>query len=43
LKPEASEYLYYVTKKDGTHTHLFAKTFPEHQRNIEQSKKTAAQ
>lgn len=43
LKPEASEYLYYVTKKDGTQTHLFAKTFPEHQRNIEQSKKTAAQ
>ncbi|KJB88666.1 aminodeoxychorismate lyase [Paenibacillus sp. E194] len=43
LKPEASEYLYYVTKKDGTHTHLFAKTFPEHQRNIEQSKKMAAQ
>ncbi|MBG9737416.1 endolytic transglycosylase MltG [Paenibacillus alvei] len=43
LKPEASEYLYYVTKKDGSQTHLFAKTFPEHERNIEQSKKTAGQ
>ncbi len=41
LFPEASEYLYYVTKKDGTQTHLFAKTYKEHLRNIEASKRTA--
>ncbi|TVX94457.1 endolytic transglycosylase MltG [Paenibacillus agilis] len=39
LAPEASEYLFYVTKKDGTSTHLFAKTYEDHQKNIEKSKK----
>lgn len=38
LSPEASDYFYYVTKKDGTQTHLFAKTYDEHLRNIEKSK-----
>ncbi|MGZ9584800.1 endolytic transglycosylase MltG [Paenibacillus marinisediminis] len=38
LKPEASEYLFYVTKKDGSNTHLFAKTFAEHEKNIQKSK-----
>lgn len=41
LDPEPSDYLYYVTKKDGTHKHLFAKTYKEHLRNIQKSKKSA--
>lgn len=41
LKPEKSDYLFYVTKKDGTQEHLFAKTYKEHLRNIEKSKKMA--
>lgn len=41
LAPEASEYLYYVTKKDGTGGHLFAQTYQEHLKNIETSKSTA--
>jgi UPF0755 protein len=41
LYPEPSKYLFYVTKKDGTNEHLFAETYNEHLRNIEQSKKTA--
>lgn len=43
LEPEETEYLYYVTKKDGSRTHLFAKTFEEHQRNIRKSEETATQ
>ncbi|MFB8374791.1 endolytic transglycosylase MltG [Paenibacillus taichungensis] len=38
LEPEASDYLFYVTKKDGTFGHLFAKTYKEHQQNIAKSK-----
>ncbi len=38
LQPEASEYLFYVTKKDGSSGHLFAKTYKEHQKNIAKSK-----
>lgn len=38
LEPEASEYYFYVTKKDGTQGHLFAKTYEEHLANIEKSK-----
>lgn len=38
LEPEASEYYFYVTKKDGTQGHLFAKTYKEHLANIEKSK-----
>lgn len=41
LYPEETEYYYYVTKKDGTNTHLFATTLKQHQRNIEQSNKNA--
>ena len=41
LKPEKSDYLFYVTKKDGTQEHLFAKTYNEHLKNIEKSKKMA--
>ncbi|MCR8644077.1 endolytic transglycosylase MltG [Paenibacillus sp. N1-5-1-14] len=39
LYPEASKYLFYVTKKDGSKEHLFAETFEEHQRNNAESKK----
>ncbi|MBE7683503.1 endolytic transglycosylase MltG [Paenibacillus sp. P13VS] len=38
LAPEASDYLFYVTKKDGSSGHLFAKTYKEHQQNIAKSK-----
>jgi len=38
LYPEPSEYLFYVTKKDGTGEHYFGKTYDEHLRNIEKSK-----
>lgn len=38
LRPEASDYFFYVTKKDGSGEHLFAKTFAEHEQNIEESK-----
>ncbi|MDQ6418567.1 endolytic transglycosylase MltG [Paenibacillus sp. LHD-117] len=41
LYPAESDYLFYVTKKDGSQTHLFAKTYNEHLRNIEKSEKTA--
>lgn len=39
LYPAQTKYLYYVTKKDGTQTHLFAETLDQHNRNIEASKK----
>ncbi|SIR14021.1 UPF0755 protein [Paenibacillus macquariensis] len=38
LDPQPSDYFFYVTKKDGTQTHLFAKTYKEHLVNIEKSK-----
>lgn len=41
LYPEEHNYLFYVTKKDGSNSHLFAETFREHERNIEKSKQTA--
>lgn len=41
LEPTASEYLFYVTKKDGSGEHLFAKTYREHLKNIETSKAMA--
>jgi len=37
LYPEPSEYLYYVTKKDGTGEHYFGKTYNEHLQNIRKS------
>lgn len=38
MTPEVSEYFFYVTKKDGSQAHLFAKTYKEHLANIEKSK-----
>ncbi|KAF6659683.1 endolytic transglycosylase MltG [Paenibacillus polymyxa] len=35
LQPKSTDYLFYVTKKDGTHKHLFAKTYKEHLHNIQ--------
>lgn len=37
LTPKASEYYFYVTKKDGTQGHLFGKTYKEHLANIKKS------
>lgn len=39
LYPEQTDYLYYVTKKDGTNSHLFALTYKQHQKNIKLSEK----
>jgi UPF0755 protein len=36
--PGTSDYFFYVTKKDGTNGHLFARTFAEHKQNIAKSK-----
>lgn len=41
LYPEDSDYMYYVTKKDGTNTHLFAVTYNQHLKNINTSEKNA--
>lgn len=43
LEPKPSDYLFYVTKKDGSGEHLFAKTYKEHLKNIETSKAMANQ
>ncbi|MDQ6694550.1 MAG: endolytic transglycosylase MltG [Chloroflexota bacterium] len=32
--PSSDQYLYFVAKNDGSHTHAFAKTYEEHQRNV---------
>ena len=37
LFPEKHEFLFYVTKNDGTGEHYFAKTFAEHEQNIAKS------
>lgn len=41
LYPDETDYLYYVTKKDGTNSHLFAVTYSQHQKNIKTSEKNA--
>ncbi|MBB3109958.1 UPF0755 protein [Paenibacillus phyllosphaerae] len=41
LYPEETDYLFYVTKKDGTNEHLFARTYSEHNKNIRKSNETA--
>lgn len=41
LHPAETDYFYYVTKKDGSQTHLFAHTYEEHLKNIEKSNETA--
>lgn len=38
MTPEISDYFFYVTKKDGSQGHLFAKTYKEHLANIQKSK-----
>ncbi|MFF2480477.1 endolytic transglycosylase MltG [Paenibacillus sp. NPDC058071] len=43
LYPEETDYFYYVTKKDGSQSHLFAVTYKEHLKNIEKSNQTAKQ
>ena len=40
LFPDDNPYFYYVTKKDGTGEHFFAKTYEEHLANIAKSKQT---
>nr|WP_238162403.1 endolytic transglycosylase MltG [Cohnella sp. AR92] len=41
LYPADTDYLYYVTKKDGTNQHLFAVTYKQHQKNIQASEQNA--
>ncbi|WP_379136163.1 endolytic transglycosylase MltG [Paenibacillus sp. sgz500958] len=41
LSPKKSDYFFYVTKKDGSQGHLFAKTYKEHLANIQKSKQGA--
>lgn len=41
IYPAQSNYYFYVTKKDGSQAHLFAETYAQHKKNIEESKKTA--
>ncbi len=43
IYPAKTEYYYYVTKKDGTSAHLFAKTYKEHLKNIVLSKKNISE
>lgn len=38
LYPASTNYYYYVTKKDGTSSHLFATTYAQHLNNIAKSK-----
>lgn len=40
--PESHDYFYYVTKKDGSGEHYFARTYYEHQQNIAKSKQNQA-
>ncbi len=39
LYPDKTDYLFFVVKNKGDGTHYFAKTFAEHQKNIEKSNK----
>lgn len=43
LYPAETNYLFYVTKKDGTQGHLFAETYNGHLRNIAASNEAAKQ
>lgn len=38
LRPEASDYLYFVAKDDGSGEHYFAKTYAEHIKNARKAK-----
>jgi len=39
LYPDETDYFYYVTKKDGSNSHLFAVSYSQHQKNIRDSEK----
>lgn len=41
LEPKASDYYFYVTKKDGSQGHLFGKTYKEHLANIQKSEQSS--
>ncbi|MNN91267.1 putative aminodeoxychorismate lyase [compost metagenome] len=41
LEPKASDYYFYVTKKDGSQGHLFGKTYEEHLANIKKSEQNS--
>ncbi len=41
LEPKASDYFFYVTKKDGSQGHLFSKTYKEHLANIKKSQQNS--
>ena len=41
INPAQHDYLYYVTKKDGTGGHYFSKTISEHEQNIKRSEQNA--
>lgn len=43
LYPAKTNYLYYVTKKDGSHEQYFSSTMAQHEHNIAKSKQAAAQ
>lgn len=43
LFPKKTDYYYYVTKKDGSQSHLFAETLKQHNQNIAKSNQTAKQ
>ena len=38
LKPKKSDYIYYVLKKGGNGEHVFAITYDEHKKNIEENR-----
>ncbi len=41
IHPSQHDYLFYVTKKDGTGAHYFGRTLEEHQQNIRRSEENA--
>ncbi|SDW65366.1 UPF0755 protein [Marininema mesophilum] len=43
IRPEKNQYLYYVTKKDGTREHYFARTYKQQESNIKKSKTSRPQ
>ncbi|CAG7651924.1 Endolytic murein transglycosylase [Paenibacillus solanacearum] len=42
IYPAETNYLFYVTKKDGSKGHLFAETYEQHKKNITDSNMTAS-
>jgi UPF0755 protein len=39
FKPEEHDYLFFFARKDGSGTHVFSKTYREHQRKIARQKR----